>query len=78
MVIYLKWYWWLLVVLSVLAAISTALPFSGPDTPDCYLGYQAHCSFTPISTIICVVIAIGFMFLGGVMSKKEPREKEEE
>ena len=72
----MKWYWWVLVVLATLATISTVLPFTPEDTPDCLLGYPAHCSFTPISTGICLFIAVGLMFLGGAMSKKETKKKE--
>ena len=46
--------------------IWTALPTGA--TKLCYLGYYAHCSFTPISTIICIVAAIIVASWGG--SKK--------
>ncbi|MHC4557639.1 MAG: hypothetical protein ACYS80_10090 [Planctomycetota bacterium] len=40
----------------VLAAISTVIPQSSADEP-CKLGYNAHCSFTPISTLLCLALA---------------------
>jgi hypothetical protein len=39
----------------VLAAISTVIPQSSAEEP-CKLGYKAHCSFTPISTLICLAL----------------------
>jgi len=42
-------------IVSALAGVSTALPASA--SKPCLLGYYAHCSFTPISTVICFVIA---------------------
>lgn len=46
----------ILTVVSVLAAILTVIPDSSADEP-CKLGYKAHCSYTPISTILCIAIA---------------------
>ena len=46
----------ILTVASVLAAISTAIPQSSADEL-CKLGYKAHCSFTPISTLLCLALA---------------------
>jgi hypothetical protein len=37
-----------------------------PDTEaskECMLGYYAHCSFTPISTIILIFIAVLFCYI---------------
>ena len=43
-------------ILSTLAAISTVIPVNTVEKA-CMCGYHAHCSFTPISTIICLAIA---------------------
>ena len=53
-----KGYWWLFAVTIIftLAAISTLLPSEGADKI-CMLGYKAHCSITPISTILCIIPA---------------------
>ncbi len=48
--------WMLLTILSTLAAISTVLPQASASKP-CFLGYYAHCTFTPISTLICIALA---------------------
>jgi len=39
------------IVIAVLAGVSTLIPASA--SKPCYLGYYAHCTFTPISTLIC-------------------------
>jgi len=41
----------------IYAAVRTALP-SEKASKLCLLGYKAHCSFTPISTVICTVVAL--------------------
>ena len=41
----------------IYAAVLTAKP-SEKARKLCLLGYQAHCSFTPISTIICIAAAL--------------------
>jgi len=53
-----KGYWLLLslTILLTLAALSTLLPTPGIHKA-CLLGYMAHCSFTPISTILCLLLA---------------------
>lgn len=53
-----KGYWWLfaLTIIFTLAAISTLLP-SEQASKTCMLAYKAHCSFTPVSTLICIVFA---------------------
>jgi hypothetical protein len=68
----MRWYWWLVIVLLVLAGISTVVPTEA--SKECYLGYQAHCSFTPISTGMCIGCAVAVMFIGG-MTNKKTREK---
>jgi len=45
----------------IIAWISSALITVVPDSSAskvCYLGYKAHCSFTPIGTLISIVAAI--------------------
>ena len=59
-------------MIGVLAGISTVIPVDA--SKDCFLGYEAHCTFTPVSTIICIVGAIAVMFIGG-MSNKNVRDK---
>jgi hypothetical protein len=49
--------WWIAIGLCVIAAISTLLPTGASKA--CELGYYAHCSFTPFSTLICLVLAGG-------------------
>ncbi len=41
----------------IYAAVRTAMP-SEKASKLCLLGYKAHCSFTPISTVICIVAAL--------------------
>jgi len=51
--------YWLLFVLTIvftMAALSTIMP-SARASKLCMLAYNAHCTFTPVSTIICVVLA---------------------
>lgn len=42
-------------VIAILAAVSTVIP--APASKSCLLGYYAHCRLTPISTLICFLIA---------------------
>ncbi len=51
-------YWILFVITLVftLAAVSTILP-SYSASKACMIGYKAHCTFTPISTILCIIPA---------------------
>lgn len=53
-----KGYWWLFVLTIVftLCTISTFIP-SEEASKVCMFGYKAHCSFTPISTILCAIPA---------------------
>jgi len=51
----MKWYYWLLVVIFFLLGILTLIP--APASKPCLLGYYAHCTFMPVSTIICWIIA---------------------
>ncbi len=43
-----------LTVIFTLLAVITLIP-SPNASKECLLGYKAHCSFTPIGTIICLV-----------------------
>jgi len=47
----------ILIVIAILAGVSTLIPASASKA--CFLGYYAHCSYTPVSTIICWAIAWG-------------------
>ncbi|MGC9363600.1 MAG: hypothetical protein ACP5FZ_03420 [Fidelibacterota bacterium] len=46
----------ILTILFTLAAISTILPQASASKA-CPLGYYAHCTFTPVSTLICILLA---------------------
>jgi hypothetical protein len=48
-------------ILSI-AAVKTVIPNDKASKP-CLLGYKAACSFTPISTIILILAAIGAFIL---------------
>lgn len=41
----------------VISAIKTVIPNADASKP-CLLGYKATCSFTPISTTICIIGAV--------------------
>lgn len=43
-------------ILFTIAAISTLIPSTNASKA-CSLGYKALCSFTPISTVICIALA---------------------
>jgi len=45
-----------LTILLTLAAVSTLIPQAAASR-ECMLGYKAHCTFTPISTLLCVATA---------------------
>jgi hypothetical protein len=61
-VVLLKWYYWVGVIIFVVLGISTLIPASAGKPS--LLGYYAHCSFAPISTMICWVIAGAIYWLG--------------
>ncbi len=46
--------YWIGFWVTVTLAISTLIPVPFASKP-CLLGYRAHCSFTPISTVISAV-----------------------
>jgi len=58
----LKWYCWAGVIIAIILGISTLIP--APASKPSLLGYYAHCSFTPISTIILWIIAGIIYWLG--------------
>jgi len=58
----LKWYYWVGIAAAVILGISTVVP--APASKLSLLGYKAHCSFAPISTILCFVIAGVIYWLG--------------
>ena len=55
--------WRGLSAVSIIAGASTVLP--APASKPCLLGYYAHCSFTPVATAVCVVLAVVFWWVGG-------------
>lgn len=46
-----------LAIIFALGAVLTVIPISYAYR-DCMLGYKAHCTFTPVSTILCAVVAV--------------------
>lgn len=58
----LKWYYWVGVVATAVLGISTLIP--APASKPSLLGYYAHCSFTPVSAVICWVAAWSIYRLG--------------
>ena len=58
----MKWYCWAGVIIAIILGISTLIP--APASKPSLLGYYAHCSFTPISTIILWIIAGIIYWLG--------------
>jgi hypothetical protein len=55
-------------IVSAVLAIWTMLPEEA--SKPCFLGYEAHCSFAPVSTIILFVVAAVLVLLGLRMLKK--------
>lgn len=51
-----------LTLIAVSAAVATVLPASA--SKPCLLGYYAHCSWTPVSTLICMAIADAIYWFG--------------
>lgn len=51
-------YWWLLIltILFVVMAAKTIIP-AETASKNCMLGYKAYCTFAPISTILCLMLA---------------------
>lgn len=67
----MKWYWWAGIVIAVLLGAVTLVPASA--SKPCFLGYYAHCSFTPISTVLCWMIAGSLYWYGQRRTIKESR-----
>jgi len=64
----LKWYYWVGVIVADILGISTLIP--APASKPSLLGYYAHCSFAPISTIICWIIS-GVIYWFGKKKKNK-------
>ena len=45
-----------LAILMLLGAVLTIMPVSY-SYKECILGYKAHCTLTPVSTILCIIVA---------------------
>ncbi|RLF00136.1 MAG: hypothetical protein DRJ59_07420 [Thermoprotei archaeon] len=58
----MKLYFWVGVLIAIVLGISTLVP--APAGKSCLLGYYAHCPFTPINTVTCLVIAGLIYWLG--------------
>lgn len=56
------WYYWVAVALSAFLGIDTLIPHRA--SKPCLLGYEAHCTFAPISTIICWAISAAIYLIG--------------
>ena len=52
-----------LAILFVLGALLTLMPISYAYKP-CLLGYRAHCTLTPISTIACAAFGVASWMAG--------------
>jgi hypothetical protein len=52
----------ILAVLCLLGAVATFIPYKDIDDA-CMLGYKALCAFTPISSLILIVVGLAFWFL---------------
>jgi len=53
-----KGYWilFIITIICTIAAISTVIP-SSSASKESLLGYKSHCSFAPISTIMCLLFS---------------------
>jgi len=58
----MKWYWKAAVAAFIILGILTLVPALAPKP--CLLGYYAHCSIAPVSTVICWVIAGALCWFG--------------
>ena len=63
-----------LTIIATLAALLTLMP-QGSASKLCRLGYKAHCSFTPISTLICLFISLVICKLRVLLFVKKEEEK---
>ncbi len=69
----MKWYWWTLVVAFVVLGICASMPVPEASKP-CLFGYDAMCSFSPISTVVCLATSAIFFFVGKRSSRKQTSE----
>ena len=55
----------ILIAAAIASAISTMWTLMPDSTAskECLLGYKSHCTFTPISTIILIFIALVFSYI---------------
>ncbi|MEM2946275.1 MAG: hypothetical protein QXI87_08020 [Thermoproteota archaeon] len=51
----MKWYWWLLIAIFAVLGMSTLFP--APASKPNLIGYYSHCTFAPISTLICWIVS---------------------
>ena len=58
----MKLRYWLAFIVASIAGVVTVVP--APASRPCLLGYYAHCSWTPLSTLICLGIAGAIMWVG--------------
>jgi hypothetical protein len=63
----LRWYYYAGTVAAIILAGITVLP--APASKPFLLRYYAHCSWTPISTIICLAISAVIYRLGRMSSR---------
>ena len=56
------WYYWVAVALSAFLGIDTLIPHH--KSKPCLLGYEAHCPFAPINTVICWAISAAIYLIG--------------
>jgi hypothetical protein len=57
-----------LAILSFIGAIVTFLPYKNIDD-ECMLGYKALCAFTPVSSLVLIVLGILFLIIGSKAKK---------
>ena len=58
----MRWYWWTGTAIAALLGVFTLLPAAA--SKPCWLGYYALCSFAPLSTIGCLVVAGAVYWFG--------------
>jgi hypothetical protein len=57
-----------LAILSFVLAIVTFIPYKNIDD-ECMLGYKALCAFTPISSLVLIVIGVLFLVIRSRVNK---------
>jgi hypothetical protein len=58
----IKIFIYVVIIIISISAIKTLIPYASASKP-CLLGYKATCSFTPISTIILLAVAVAVFFV---------------